>query len=410
MTCRMCEKSNLHKFLDLGFTPPADQFRRAEQLAEPEIHYPLTVNICDSCGLVQLGHVVSPEVLYRNDYPYESSMTATGRLHWKEFATTVTAMNALTPSDLVVDVGSNVGVLLEHFRDLKCRTLGVDPAANIVRIAEKKGLDCIAEFFGPDLATEIVRTRGHAAVICATNVFAHVHDLQAFMKAVDILLSSDGVLVIEAPYLVHLFERLEYDTIYHEHLSYLCVRPMAAFFERQGFQLFDVQQRDIHGGSCRFFVARAGRRSIERAVPDLEQEEHRLGIFDHGYLSKFSERVQQNRRDLLWLLADLKHSGASIVGVSAPAKGMTLLNYCGIGTETLDYVTEKSTLKIGRFTPGRHIPVVPDSRLMETRPTHALLLAWNFADEIMKNLHAFSAIGGRFIVPIPSPRIVVPTT
>jgi hypothetical protein len=243
-------------------------------------------------------------------------------------------------------------------------------------------------------------------VITATNVFAHVDDLNDFMRAVDALLADDGVFIIEAPWVAHLLQSLEYDTIYHEHLSYLAVRPLEAFFERLGMRLFDVQEVDIHGGSIRIFVDRA-RRPVERGtLDDLLQREAEAGAFDLEKLGEFAERVAANRSDLQSLLRALRADGKRIVAVSAPAKGMTLLNYCRLGIETLEYVTEKSRLKIGRFTPGMHLPVVGDDELLRTRPDYALLLAWNFAEEIIENLHEFAEAGGRFIVPIPSPRIV----
>jgi SAM-dependent methyltransferase len=401
----MCKSERLTEFLDLGFTPPADQFLRKEQLREPEIYYPLEVMMCADCGLAQLSHVVSREVLYRHDYPYESSLTQTGQQHWAEFAATVTKMLRLGSDDLVVDIGSNVGVLLEAFRDHGTRILGVDPASNIVRIAERRGIETVNEFLGIDVAHQILREKGHATVITGTNVFAHVDDLDPFIQAVDILLDERGVFILEAPYFANLIKNLEYDTIYHEHLSYLSVKPLVRFFSRFGMDVFDIHQRDIHGGSFRVFVARSGRMPIRPMITELLRSEEEMGIHSLNTLNEFARAVQQNRQDLVWLLRQLKHAGKRIVGVSGPAKGMTLLNYCRIGTETLDFVTEKSTLKLGRFTPGTHIPVVPDAKLIEEMPDYALLLAWNFAEEIMKNLKAYRERGGCFIIPIPTPRI-----
>lgn len=406
MSCRLCRSSELHKFLDLGFTPPADGFLRREQLQEPEIHYPLEVMLCESCGFIQLSHIVSPEVLYRHDYPYESSTTKSGRQHWTEFAETVTRRFTLTSSDLVIDIGSNVGVLLDAFRNNGCRILGVDPASNIVRLAEKNGVETVNEFFGLEVARNIVAEKGAASVITGTNVFAHVNDLSGFMQAVDIALHDRGVLIIEAPYFVNLLKHLEYDTIYHEHLSYLSLKPLIRFFKNFNMEIFDVEERDIHGGSFRVYVARKGTQPVADKVAVMVVAEDRAGIYDRRVLQDFAASVAANRQELLWMLRTLKHEGKRIVAVSAPAKGMTLLNYCHIGTETLDYVTEKSTLKIGRFTPGTHIPVFSDAKLLEDMPDFALLLAWNFAEEIMANLDSFRKNGGRFIIPIPSPRII----
>jgi hypothetical protein len=402
----MCKSDKLEQFLDLEFAPPSDQFRRKEQMREPVLFYPLEVMLCTDCGLAQLSHVVSPEVLYRHDYPYESSVTRTGHLHWSEFAKTTTERLNLTRNDLVVDIGSNVGVLLEAFRSNGTQILGVDPASNIALIAQKRGVETMNEFFGIEVAREIVKNKGQATVITGTNVFAHVDDLFSFMWAVDILLNDHGVFIFEAPYFVNLIKNLEYDTIYHEHLSYLSVKPLIAFFKQFEMEVVDVQQRDIHGGSFRVWVSRIGQMPVSSAVTELVKKEDELGIHKMETLHKFALAVQQNRQDLLWLLRELKHAGKSIAGVSAPAKGMTLLNYSRIGIETLDFVSEKSTLKIGRFTPGTHIPVVSDDELIRRSPDYALLLAWNFATEIMENLQEYRKNGGKFIIPIPYPRII----
>lgn len=406
--CRMCSGSSFYKFLDLTRTPPADQFLYAEQLNRPQESYPLEVVVCESCSLVQLNYVVPPEVLYCDDYPYESSTTMAGRNHWNEFAETTVRLLSLGEKDLVIDVGSNVGVLLQMFRGHGTTVLGVDPAANIAEIANKNGIETLPVFFNSEAARNILAVKGHASVITGTNVFAHIDDLHDFMQATDILLNEKGVLIIEAPYFLELLQNLEYDTIYHEHLSYLSLKPMARFFENFNMEVFEVQRRDIHGGSFRVFVRRRGTsdRPVSGVVAELLAAEEYAKAYDHATLDKFARDVAQNRADLRRLLLDLKRSGKSIVGVSAPAKGMTLLNYCGIGTDILDFVAEKSKLKIGRYTPGRHIPVVSDQVLLERQPDYALLLAWNFAEEIMNNLKQFSERGGKFIIPIPNPKIV----
>lgn len=402
----MCQSKNLYRFLDLGFTPPADQFRRKDQLKEPETHYPLEVYMCDDCGLAQLGHVVSPEVLYRMDYPYESSTTITGREHWNVFARTVVRRLNLAGKDLVVDIGSNVGVLLGAFKSQGTRIQGVDPAANIVMLAQERGIDTICDFFNRETAERILREKGPASVITATNVFAHIDDLYLLMKNILMLLKEDGVFIFEAPYFVNLIRMLEYDTIYHEHLSYFSVKPLLRFFQLFDMEVFDIELVDIHGGSFRVYVSRKSRHPVSPVIAQLSGEEEAMHLYSHQTMDHFAEAVRKNKRELTWLLHSLKHEGKRIVGVSAPAKGMTLLNYCKIGTELLDVVSEKSALKIGRFTPGMHIPVVPDSYLLEEKPDYALLLAWNFADEIIKNLHRFREGGGKFIIPIPMPRIV----
>lgn len=404
--CRLCGSEKLSPFLDLGFTPPADQFKRHDQLKEPEISYPLEVCMCEQCGFAQLNHVVSPEVLYRNDYPYESSTTKTGHKHWESFAKRVVNKLKLSAKDLVVDIGSNVGVLLQAFKNQGVAIQGLDPAANIVMIAHDRGIDTICDFFNKESVEKIISAKQHASVITATNVFAHVDDFDTFMKNILFLLNEKGVFIFEAPYYVNLIKHLEYDTIYHEHLSYLSIKPLIPFFKKYDMEIFDIEQVDIHGGSFRTYIGKKGQRPVNSIVDKMVREEEAFELYNMKKLEKFAQAVENNRRDLVWLLHSLKHEGKKIVGVSAPAKGMTLLNYCRIGPELLEVVTEKSSLKIGRVTPGTHIPVVSDDYLTEKQPDYALLLAWNFAEEIINNLSEYRKRGGKFIIPIPTPRIV----
>ena len=405
-TCRVCHGTSFRKYLDLGFTPPADAFIRAQALQEPETHYPLDVHLCLECGLSQLGYIVPPSILYQHDYPYESSTTMAGRTHFFAFAASVVDRLGLTPESLAIDIGSNVGVLLDGFKAKGCRTLGIEPASNIASIAVGRGVETINEFFGPRIAERVVESHGRAAVITATNVFAHVDDLDNFMEGVEALLAPKGALIIEAPHFQKLVRNLEYDTIYHEHLSYISVRPLRYLFERYGYEVFDVEEVGIHGGSLRISVGRIGQHTVTPAPQALIDLEERDGLFDLDRLMQFGEAVARHRWALVDLLRSLKASGKTVAGLSAPAKGMTLLNYCRIGTDILDFVTEKSRLKIGRYTPGMHIPVLADAALVNQRPDYALILAWNFAAEIMENLKEYREQGGRFILPIPEPRIL----
>ncbi len=403
--CRTCGSADLERYLDLGHMPPADQFRRHEQLSEPVVSFPLQVLLCQRCGLSQLGYVVRPEILYQDEYPYEASTTQSGQRHFRKFAASVAARFALSERDLAVDIGSNVGVLLAGFREEGVRVVGIDPAANIAAIAESRGIPTVAGFFGKGSVDRVLTAYGTARAITGTNVFAHVDDLTAFMGDIDRLLTPDGVFIFECPYFVNLLQDLEYDTIYHEHLSYVSLRPLIPFFARFGMRIFDVEEVDIHGGSFRVFVDRC-RQDVNTAEIDaLLRRESRGGAHDLGRLRGFASDVAENRDRLRDLLHGLGARGKRIAGVSAPAKGMTLLNYCGIGAETLDFVTEKARLKIGRYTPGGHIPVLSDDALMDQRPDYALLLAWNFAAEIMRNLHEYAVAGGQFVLPIPQPRI-----
>lgn len=404
--CRMCKSTNLEKFLDLGFLPLVDNFLAKEQLNQPETRYPLNVNICSDCGLFQLGYVVSPELMFNENYPYESSMTKTGRKHFISMATEICKEFDISPNSLAIDVGSNVGVLLSGFKSQGLRVLGIEPSSSVAKIAIKNGIDTVIEFFSSELALRIKERRGTASIIAGTNVFAHIDNLDDFVKAADILLNEEGIIVIEAPYLPDLLNNLEYDTIYHEHLSYLSLKPMVKFFKRFGMEVFNVEMQRIHGGSVRYFVGHEGKRPISDKTSECLHSEEKQEVYSANRLKKFAKDVENHRRNLTNLLLDLKKQRKKIVGISSPAKGNMLLNYCRIGPEILDYVTEKSSLKIGKYTPGMHIPIYPDSILLKDKPDYALILAWNFADEIIQNNDEYRKMGGKFIVPIPHPYIV----
>ena len=296
--------------------------------------------------------------------------------------------------------------MLSSFKNLGASVLGVDPASNIVRIAEKNGIETWDEFFSPHVADRIVKEKGSVKILTATNVFAHIDDLKAFMTAVKVVLKEDGIFIFEAPYFGNLIKHLEYDTIYHEHLSYLLLKPIMHLAEMYDMEVIDVEERDIHGGSFRVYIARKNNHEVNDRVSDFLNNESQSEYCNKTLLLEFSERVKKNRIEIQNLLLELRSNGKKIAAVSAPAKGMTLLNYCRIGGEILDFVTEKSTLKIGRHCPGVHIPVVPDGELIEQKIDYALLLAWNFSDEIINNLSKFRDHGGKFIIPIPEPKII----
>ncbi|KND49399.1 MAG: putative methyltransferase [Parcubacteria bacterium C7867-008] len=403
--CRMCKSADLIEYLDLGHTPPADQFRVAEELDLPELSYPLRVMLCNACGLSQLTHVVDPRVLYQFDYPYQSSTTATGKKHWDAFAAAVAERLSLKKDSLVVDVGSNDGTLLQSFKDVGMDVAGVDPAPNIVEIANERGIPTYCDFFGPDAANLLTEKHGKASVIVGTNVFAHIDDLHSVLSACDTLLTDDGVFIFESPHFGTLIEHLEYDTIYHEHLSYLSLKPVTTFVEQFGREVFAVEKSAIHGGSFRVYIGKKGQREIDHSVHDLLAEETEAKLHDISMLKAFALKVEKNREDLMTLVEKIRSEGKTIALVSTPAKGMTLLNYCGFTKRHVAFATERAPLKIGRFTPGAHIPIYADAKLLEKKPDYALLLAWNFAPEIIRNNSEFTANGGKFIIPIPTPTI-----
>jgi len=405
-TCRMCKSTQLYKFLDLGFTALSDGFLSKDDLARPETFYPLNVLICKTCGLCQLGYVVPPEYMFNKNYPYDSSTTKTGREHFTNMGYDICKNFNLKSNSLVIDVGSNTGVLLSSFKSRNMKVHGIEPSNNVANIARKNGIETTTDFFSEKLAKKIVKKYGKASIITATNVFAHIDNLDDFMNGVKILLKENGILVIEAPYLVNLIGNLEYDTIYHEHLSYLSVKPVRRFCKKHKMELFDVEMKKIHGGTVRYFIGRKGKQKISKNISKFLKLENNNKIYSNKQLDNFAKKVEFHRTELMNLLYNLKKSGKRIVAISAPAKGNTLLNYCRIGSEILDFVTEKNPMKIGKYTPGMHIPVYSDKKLITDKPDYALVLAWNFAEEIMKNNKSYKKNKGKFIIPLPHPKII----
>jgi len=406
MNCRMCESSKVEKFLDLGNIPLVDRFLTAEELNKTEKLFPLNVHICTDCGLVQLGYVVPAKELFNENYAYEAGITKGRRQNHFELAEYTCNKFKITQGSLVVDIGSNVGVLLEGFKNLGMRVLGVDASVNVVKIANSKGIETINGFFDENMVEKILSNKPKPRVITATNLFAHIQDYPSFIKSVKELLRDDGIFVFQVPHFLQLINHVEYDTIYHEHISYFGLKPLIRFFNKFDMELFDVIETDIDGGSIRCFVAKKGIWKISSNVERLLKKEMDAKIYSLETLQKFAIDVERQKEQLVNLLVSLKDEKKHVVGISAPAKGITLLNYCKIGTKLLSYVTEKSSLKIGKFTPGMHIPVVPDEKLLEDVPDYALILAWNFEKEIIKNLDEYHNKGGKFIIPIPCPKIV----
>ena len=327
-SCRLCKSTELYTILDLGYTPISDQILTLDQLEQPETSYPITLNSCNKCGFCQLGYVVPPELMYNENYSYDGSATTTLQNHHISMANQICERFKLKEKSLVMDIGSNAGVLLSGFRDKGMKVLGIDPSINVANIARKKGIDVIGEFFSSKLAKKIREEHEEVSVITGTNVFAHIDDLDDFFKAADIVLSNDGIIVIEAPYLITLLDDLEYDTIYHEHLSYISVKPLKEFCKKMNMDIFNAELNDIHGGSLRLFIGRKDVREISKNIETLLNLEEEKGIYKKERLEKFSNDVKQQKKELNMLLWNLKKEGKKIVGISAPAKGNALTNYC----------------------------------------------------------------------------------
>jgi hypothetical protein len=406
-TCRLCSSNNLYKFLDLGLQPPSDQFLDKKKADNDTIFYPLSVNTCKTCGFKQLTHVVDPKILYQQDYPYESSLTQSGLDHFYEFALSVKNQFKLNSDDLVIDIGSNVGVLLNSFKSLGTKVLGVDPAKNICKIANKRGINTLNSFFDSDICDLIKKKHGKAKVITGTNVFAHIDNLSELFKNVKkILDKKDGIFIIEVPHFLNLLKDLEYDTIYHEHLSYITIQPLIKFLKKKNLKIFRVEKKDIHGGSIRIFISYMNSFKTDKSVNIILKQEKKADLNSLEVLNNFSENVKKNRFNLITLMSKLKLKKKKIIALSTPAKGMTLLNYCKLDKDFISFATEKSKLKIGKFTPGGNIPIYDDIKILREKPDYAIILAWNFAKEIISNNKLFLKSGGKFIIPIPNVKII----
>jgi len=403
--CRVCKSPELKLFLSLGRTPLANSFLEKKQLEQPEEFYPLNVCFCSSCGFVQLLEVVPPEILFK-EYIYVSSTSDELRKHFELLVNDAMEKFKLSDNSLVVEFASNNGTLLKSFKKFTVRVLGVEPAENIAPIAEASGIETINDFFSQEVAKKIVDSKGRASMIIGTNVFAHIDNLEEVMKSFQILL-DDGVVIIESPYLVDLLEKVEYDTIYHEHVSYLSLIPLVKLFNMYGFKIFDAKRTKIHGGSIRIFASKIDAKFKEtKTLSDLLLLEKKLGLDAIKPYLDFAFDVQKSRVKLLELLYKLKLNGEKIIGYGAAAKGNTLLNYCNIGPDILDYIADKSPLKQGKYTPGTNIPVVHPDIVLSDNSDYMLILAWNFADEIMKEQYKFKERKGKFIIPIPEASII----
>lgn len=405
-SCRVCKSKKLKLALSLGASPLANSFLTKNLLDSEEFFYPLEVNFCSKCGHIQLGHAVAPDLLFK-DYVYVSSTSPVFVAHFEKYAEDVYKKFSLNKKSLVIDIGSNDGVLLKPFKKLGVKVLGVDPATEIAKKATKEGIETLGEYFDEKIAKKITKKHGFADVVTANNVFAHVYDIEQLTSAVKAVLSSEGVFVIEVPYLVDFLEKNLFDTIYHEHLSYFSLSALVTFFKRHDMKVFDAIRTSSHGGSIRIFVKKGNaKHKIHSNIKALLADEKQLKIHLFKTYLEFRKKIKQNKIRLVRMLNELKVQGKKIVGYGAPAKGNTLLNYFGIGNDILDYIVDDSPLKQGLYTPGTRIPVVSSKYLQKSKPDYILILAWNFAEPIMKNLSWFKDSGGAFIVPAPIPIIV----
>lgn len=406
--CRICGNRKLFKFLDLGLMPIPNGFLSKDQLRIPEQKFELACFFCEDCGLVQLTRVVNPNVMFKN-YAYVSAMANVMMNNFSNLSYELYKMRKLNSRSFVIDIGSNDGSLLTFFKNYGVRVLGIDPAQNIAKVAQLRGIPTECLLFNFNNAKKIRKKYGAADVICAVNVIAHIDSLQKVMAGVDNLLAKDGLFATEFPYLLDLIKKNEFDTIYHEHLSYFSLRPWIKLVESYDLEVVNAQRLLIHGGSIRLIHRRknAKKRSSSKVLDYLISLEENTGLYSKEKLSGFSNEVEKIKLKLRKLLLDLKKDKKRIIGYGAAAKGNVLMNYFGIDSKFLDYIVDSTPFKQGLFTPGNHIPIIGEMQFRNDKNVDfALILAWNFADEIIAKEKNFKKRGGKFIVPIPKLKII----
>ncbi len=405
--CRFCGTPLQHTFVDLGLSPLCETFPAADELDRMEPFYPLHVKVCEQCLLVQLREYVQPDRIF-SDYAYFSSYSEDWLAHARRYVDEMVERLDLTGDSRVVEVGSNDGYLLRNFVDRGIPALGIEPAGNVAAVAEEHGVPTIVRFFGQALAEELASNGQRADLVIGNNVLAQVPDVNDFVAGLRTILAPDGVVTLEFPHLMRLVEGNQFDTIYHEHFSYFSFAVVEKILAVAGLRVVDVEELPTHGGSLRIYarLAVAGSNGVRPRVEELRRREEAAGMDRLDYYRSFGPKVERTKHELLELLIGAKREGRSIVGYGAPGKGNTLLNYCGIRTDLLEYTVDRNVHKQGRFLPGTHIPIHHPDRIRETRPDIVLILPWNLRDEIVRQLSFITGWGGRFAVPIPQPTLL----
>jgi SAM-dependent methyltransferase len=407
--CRFCDTPLVREFVSLGSSPLSNAYLTREQLKAGEVFFPLDVYVCEECLLVQLPAYEAPERIF-SDYAYFSSFSTSWLEHAKAYVDRMTGELGLGAGSMVVEVASNDGYLLQYFLEKGVPVLGVEPANTVAAAAREKGVRTVEEFFGVDTATRLKSEGFTADLLLGNNVLAHVPDLNDFVAGLAVLLKPDGLITMEFPHVMRLIAGLEFDTVYHEHFSYFSLTTVRRVFARHGLTVFDVEELSTHGGSLRILARHAGPigRPETARVTDLLAREHAAGLDTVEGYTGFQERVDAAKRRLLEFLVRAKDDGASVVGYGAPAKGNTLLNYCGVRRDLLAYTVDRNPMKQARYLPGTHIPVYAPEKIAETRPDYVLVLPWNLEEEIVAQNAGIAEWGGRFVVPLPEVRVLEP--
>ena len=407
--CRFCRQALTQTFVDLGTSPLCQRHVRPEELPEPELFHPLHAWVCDNCFLVQIERVVTPEALFATgDYAYFSSYSTTWLAHARRYCEQMRTRFGLNAQHRVIELASNDGYLLQNFVETGIPALGIEPAANCAAAAREKGIETIVAFFGVETARQVLASHGPADLLVGNNVLAHVPDINDFVAGIKVLLSPSGVLTMEFPHLLRLVDENQFDTIYHEHYSYLSFCTVEAIFAKHGLELFDVEELPTHGGSLRIFGRHTERRDEPRssAVSALKAKEEAAGMRSIAYYQRFGEKVHETKRALLAFLIEAARAEKRVAGYGAPGKGNTLLNYCGIRTDLIEYTVDRSPHKQGNYLPGSRIPIYAPSHIFETQPDYVVILPWNLKDEIIASMAKIRDWGGRFVIPIPTLQVL----
>jgi 2-polyprenyl-3-methyl-5-hydroxy-6-metoxy-1,4-benzoquinol methylase len=405
--CQFCSSPLNDSFCDLGMSPLSNAFLKKEKLQSMEPFYPLHVRTCSSCFLVQLQEFQTPEQIF-SDYAYFSSLSKTWLDHAKNYTEAMIKRFHLNPSSQVIEIASNDGYLLQYFLEKKIPVLGIEPAENVAKVSMEKGIPNLVKFFGVNTARELASQGKHADLLLGNNVLAHVPNLKDFIGGMKIVLKPQGVITMEFPHLLKLMEGNQFDTIYHEHFSYLSLIAIEKIFASFGLVLFDVDEIPTHGGSLRIYIKHVEdhTKSVNESLNRLRSQEQAYGLNEIASYRNFAEKVRETKRKFVNFLIEAKQNGKTIAGYGAPAKGNTLLNYCGIRTDFIDYTVDLSSFKQGRYLPGTHIPIEHPDKIKETKPDYLVILPWNIKEEIIHQMAHIREWGGKFVVPIPSVEVI----